>query len=170
MYRISRDVKYCTHAITMVDKQVSDAETAIAAGRNPEIAGDSYLEVGPMIADLATTYDTCSARVTASQRQRWSASAEQAIWNVWHHETARWGTRSAPWSGWSVDNPGNNYHYSFIEATMMWALATRSPTWMSLLQTDKLPKLLIKDSRLVHGLPSGEDDFIRVMEKELGLQ
>ncbi len=141
MFRITRDVKYCTHAITMVDKQVSDAETAIAAGRNPEIAGDSYLEVGPMIADLATTYDTCSARVTASQRQRWSAYAEQAIWNVWHHETARWGTRSAPWSGWSVDNPGNNYHYSFIEATMMWALATRSPTWMSLLQTDKLPKL-----------------------------
>lgn len=141
MYRITRDVKYCTHAITMVDRQVSDAETAIAAGRNPEIAGDSYLEVGPMIADLATTYDTCSARVTASQRQRWSAYAEQAIWNVWHHETARWGTRSAPWSGWSVDNPGNNYHYSFIEATMMWALATRSPTWMSVLQTDKLPKL-----------------------------
>jgi len=35
--------------------------------------------------------------------------------------------------------------------------------------TDKLPKLLIKDSRIVHGLPSGEEDFIRVLEKELGL-
>jgi hypothetical protein len=36
--------------------------------------------------------------------------------------------------------------------------------------TDKLPKLLIKNGRIVHGLPSGEEDFIRVMEQELGLQ
>lgn len=36
--------------------------------------------------------------------------------------------------------------------------------------TDKLPKLLIRDSRIVHGLPSGEEDFIRVIEKELGIQ
>lgn len=35
--------------------------------------------------------------------------------------------------------------------------------------TDKLPKLLIRDKRILHGLPSGEADFIRVMEKELGL-
>lgn len=35
--------------------------------------------------------------------------------------------------------------------------------------TDKLPKLLIRDRRILHGLPSGEADFIRVMEQELGL-
>ena len=35
--------------------------------------------------------------------------------------------------------------------------------------TDKMPKLLIRDRRILHGLPSGEDDFIRVMEQELGL-
>ena len=33
----------------------------------------------------------------------------------------------------------------------------------------KLPKLLISDRRILHGLPSGEADFIRVMELELGL-
>lgn len=32
-----------------------------------------------------------------------------------------------------------------------------------------LPKLLITDTRILHGLPSSEADFIRVMEKELGL-
>lgn len=36
--------------------------------------------------------------------------------------------------------------------------------------TDKLPKLLIKESRIVHGLPSGEEEFIRVIDGELGLQ
>ena len=32
-----------------------------------------------------------------------------------------------------------------------------------------LPKLLITGKRILHGLPSGEADFIRVMEQELGL-
>jgi uncharacterized membrane protein len=36
--------------------------------------------------------------------------------------------------------------------------------------TDKLPKLLIRGNRILHGLPSGEADFIRVMERELDLQ
>jgi len=141
MYLISRDLKYCTHAVTLVDRQVTQAETAIAAGQRPAVAADSYLEVGPMIADLALTYDACRARITSAQKQRWGAYAEQAVWNVWNHEQARWGSVSHPWSGWSVDNPGNNYHYSFLEATMTWALASRNPTWLNLLQADKLPKL-----------------------------
>lgn len=33
----------------------------------------------------------------------------------------------------------------------------------------QMPKLLISGKRILHGLPSGEADFIRVMEKELGL-
>ena len=35
--------------------------------------------------------------------------------------------------------------------------------------TPNLPKLLISDKRILHGLPSGQADFIRVMEHELGL-
>lgn len=42
--------------------------------------------------------------------------------------------------------------------------------WVSFsLKTKKLPKLLIRDKRILHGLPSNESDFIRVMEGELGL-
>ena len=33
----------------------------------------------------------------------------------------------------------------------------------------KMPKLWVKDSRILHGLPSGSEDFIRVLEDELGL-
>ena len=29
------------------------------------------------------------------------------------------------WSGWSINDPGNNYHFSFLQATMLWALATQ---------------------------------------------
>lgn len=35
--------------------------------------------------------------------------------------------------------------------------------------TEKMPKLLIRDGRMLHGLPSSEEDFIRVLEMELGL-
>lgn len=35
--------------------------------------------------------------------------------------------------------------------------------------TPKLPKLIVKGTRILHGLPSGDEDFIRVIAKELGL-
>ncbi len=141
MFAITRDTRYCSTGVSLVEAQVAAAESAIAGNRNPAIAGDSYLEVGPMIADLAYVYQACSAQMTAAQRQRWAAYAEQAIWNVWNHQNARWGNRSAPWSGWSVTNPGNNYHYSFIEATMTWALASGSRTWFDFLASNKLPTM-----------------------------
>jgi hypothetical protein len=139
MYSLTRQQKYCTLAVQMVEKQVADAESDISRGSAPEVAGDSYLYSGEMISDLAITYRTCDALLSASQRQRWSAYAEQTIWNIWNHNNAKWGGKTIPWSGWSVDNPGNNYYYSFTEATMYWALASGNRTWLKLLRDDKFP-------------------------------
>ncbi len=151
MYQLSPEAKYCNLAVSLVEQQVSAAESAIASGGRPEVAGDSYLEVGTMIGDVATTISTCSSFITASQRTRWSAYAEQAVWNVWNYGSAQWGGRSFPWSGWSVNNPGNNYYYSFIEATMYWALATNSTTWKNFLRTNKLPALQAYFAKLPGG-------------------
>jgi len=42
--------------------------------------------------------------------------------------------------------------------------------WISFSRKNRqLPKVIIRGTRLLHGLPSGEADFIRVMEQELGL-
>lgn len=42
--------------------------------------------------------------------------------------------------------------------------------WVAFSKDSKhLPKLLITGTKILHGLPSGEEDFIRVMERELGL-
>jgi hypothetical protein len=142
MYHFTGNTAYCDLAVRLVEQQVTEAEAAIAAGTNPPVAGDSYLEVGPMIGDLAQTMDSCARRMTAQQVQRWSAYAEQTIWNVWNHASARWGNRSAPWTGWSVDNPGNNYHYSFLTATAYWGLASgRHQAWIDFLNTQKWPPL-----------------------------
>ncbi len=141
MFLLTREVRYCSTAVDLVEDQVAAAEAAIATGSLPVVAYDSYLEVGPMIADLALTYQTCTAQMSAAQRQRWANYAEQAVWNVWHPQDANWDGRPAPWSGWSIDNPGNNYHFSFLEATMYWALASGSRTWFDFLRNDKLPAL-----------------------------
>lgn len=141
LYRMTGDSQYATLAVQVVDQQVSEAEAAIAAGQNPDIAGDSYLEVGPDLSDLALTYDWCSAFTTSSQRSRWSAYAEQALYNVWNPQEAQWGGRPAPWSGWATDDPGDNYFYSFVQATMFWALASDSSAWQNFLNTVKLPEL-----------------------------
>ncbi len=49
-------------------------------------------------------------------------------------------------------------------------VAANIADWVSLSDTTRhLPKLLIRRARILHGLPSGEADFIRVMERELEL-
>lgn len=141
MYLLVNDAKYCNRAVSLADAQVTTAEAAISGGGRPAISGDSYLEVGPMIADLAMTLHACPNFVDQAKRTRWSAYAEQAIWNVWHHNEATWGGRSFPWSGWSTDNPGNNYYYSFLEATMYWGLVVNSSTWLNDLRQNRLPPL-----------------------------
>ena len=151
MFRLTGSQKYCDLAVRMVEDQVADAEKSIAGGGRPAISGDSYLEVGPMIADLALTLDSCAANIAPPQRQRWGTYAEQSVWNVWHHDDAKWGGRPHPWTGWSTDNPGNNYYYSFLEATMYWALVSGNQAWIDDLEQRRLPPLQEYFSRLAGG-------------------
>src|SRR5262249_46140211 len=110
--------------------------------QRPDIASDSYLYVGDGIESLSITYDWMYNLLTPSQRSRWENYAEQAVWNIWNYQNAQWGGHPFPWSGWSVNNPGDNYFYSFIDATMHWALARQSATWMTFLENDRFPLLV----------------------------
>lgn len=123
MFRITGQSQYCQLAATIAEAQVAAAEQQIQSGNKPAISRDSYLYVGRELPDVAIAMDWCPNFVTAAQRQRWKAYGDQAIWNVWNYENASWGGRPYPWSGWSVNNPGNNYHYSFLNGTLFWALA-----------------------------------------------
>lgn len=151
LHRMRERPEYCRLAVDMVERQVADAERAIAAGNAPEIAGDSYLEVGPRIADLALTLDTCGTQVSPEQRTRWSAFAAQAVWNVWHPDQAHWGSLRRPWTGWSIDNPGNNYYYSFTEATLYWALVSGDTRWLRFLHESRMPALTDYFGKLAGG-------------------
>ncbi len=143
MGQLTNEPKYCTAAIAAVEKQVAAAETAMASGAAPTVANDSYLDVGPMIGDVALVYDWCFDAVTPAQRTRWLAYADQAISNVWHHDTASWAGKTFAWSGWATDDPSDNYYYSFMRATMLVGLASKgedpqADTWIQQFHDTKM--------------------------------
>ena len=145
MYKLTGQGQYATLAVSMVEQQVSAAEAAIAANTRPDISGDDYLDVGPMLEDLALTYDWCADHVSPTQKTRWANYAEQAVWNIWNYDNASWGGNPFPWNGWGVNDPANNYHYSFLRATMYWGLASlvapaTSNAWTNLLASQKWPE------------------------------
>ena len=91
---------------------------------------------------MALAYDYGFARLTDAQRQRWKAIGDQTLFNIWHAGEASWNGRAAPWSGWGTCDPGNNYHYHFLRATMLWAWAMQDHALITFLQTQKFPPLI----------------------------
>jgi len=145
VYKAKSETKYCDYAVKEVQAQVDEANAKIAAGNKPRIASDSYLRVGSMIQDLALTLAWCGDHATSARRSQWTAYAEQAVWNVWNYRDAEWDGNPFPWSGWSTSNPGNNYHFSFLEATMSWGLYRQAyagdSRWIAWLQNNKIGPL-----------------------------
>ncbi len=123
MGQLTGDAKYCTAAVAAIDKQVADANAAIAGGGAPMVADDDYLAIGDSIGDLALTYDWCFDAIDGDKRLAWLSYADQAVYNVWNHDAAKWGDKAIPWTGWAVDDPSDNYYYSFMRATMLLGLA-----------------------------------------------
>ncbi len=138
----------CAFAVSKVDARVTAEEGRIASGARAEVAADSYLYVGDHVGDLALTLDWCWDTVTAAQRTRWLAYANQAVHNVWNPTTAKWGTTTFTWSGWSINNPVNNYYYSFLRATLLLGLVEytedpRGVEWVKRFRETKIRDQLV---------------------------
>ncbi len=148
LYVLTNDQAYADLAISYADEYVMEEEALIGAGERPNVAFDSYLEVGDRVGDVMLVYDWCHDRVTPEQGARWIAWANQAVYNVWHPEEATWGGASFPWSGWSIDDPVNNYYFSFLRATMLVGLATYAenpdaPGWVDQFRQTKIAEQLV---------------------------
>ena len=148
LYQLTGDARYASYAIDETEKFVAAEEAKIAASQRATVAGDSYLEVGQYIGNVALVYDWCHALLTPEQRKRWTTYANNAVANVWNHKGATWGQTVYPWTGWSVDNPSNNYYYSFLRATMLLGLAThgendRAQAWLDKFRVEKIENQLI---------------------------
>ena len=158
MGQLTGQPQYCQKAVSAVEAQVSAAESTIASGGVPEVAADSYLNIGDMLGNVALVYDWCFDTVTASQKQRWLAYADQAIWNVWNPSQAQWGGTAHPWSGWATNDPLDNYYYQFLRATMLVGLAAKgedpkADQWITQFRQTKVLSQLVPmfDADLVGG-------------------
>ncbi|RYG17641.1 MAG: hypothetical protein EON96_06410 [Caulobacteraceae bacterium] len=165
MGQITGDPRYCEHAVAKAErfvraeKELIDAiaarpgplPTSRAEVGIPVVAYDSYLHIGEHVGNLALVYDWCRSAMTTDQRTRWKDYANQAVWNVWNHREETWGGRrlgQAAWSGWSVDNPVNNYYYSFLNATMLLGLVTHGENgmageWLNKFRIEKVENQMI---------------------------
>ena len=147
MFRLTGEQAYAAYAVAQTDAAVAAEEMLIAQDMRANVGGDSYLEVGRIVGNVALVYDWCFERLTPAQRSRWLTYSNQSVKNVWNHRSASWGSKTYAWTGWSVDNPSNNYYYSFLRATMLLGLAShgenaQSQTWLDTFRIAKLEKQL----------------------------
>jgi hypothetical protein len=155
VFQMSGDVRYRDLAIAKMDRIVADEEALIAAGSAPRVHGNSYLEVDWYLGNLARVYDWAYEGLSESQKARWIAYGNQAMWNVWKAPgnatsgmEGRWGDRVHRWSGWATDNPANNYYRHFIHAGMQLGLATHGDNpmaaeWLDIFRNQKIEGELI---------------------------
>ena len=121
-YVISGDERFNVKAHDMVMAYVTAAEMAISSGKAPAIARDSYLHAYREVSAIIFPLFWCD--FTAEEEQRALAIVTQTVSNIWNPATASWGGNLFKWSGWSINNPENNYHFSFLGATVLEALYT----------------------------------------------
>jgi hypothetical protein len=140
-YKVTGNAAYASLAVSMVDATVTADTLAAQGGTRPSIAADSYLGVFSGIRDVTYTLQWCNAQISATQKTSWESYCSQAIYNVWNWNNATWYGQSFPWSGWSTNNPGDNYYYSFIGATSCWALYSGDQKWLDYLNSDRWPLL-----------------------------
>ena len=162
MYRLTGEARYGNFAIANIDRYVAEEEARINAGQRATISRDSFLEVGDELGDIALVYDFAYDLLTPSQRTRWVNYMNLVLNNLWGDpEDVRWGGVSYPWSGWSIDDPYNNYYYSFLEATMFTGLATygnnpEAQKWLDKFYGEKIINQLIPAFNILPGGGSRE--------------
>lgn len=148
MFHFGENATYCAAAGTMTDAYVTLVEGQIASGSSVDLANDSYLYAGDNISALSIVYAFCP-NIATTLKTRIANINNQAIYNIWHPNDAHWGTRLVTWSGWSVDNAGNNYFYrSFWKASIFWSVVGNptdarynGKTLAAYLATEKTPMI-----------------------------
>ncbi|MCK5407941.1 MAG: DUF4962 domain-containing protein, partial [Candidatus Krumholzibacteria bacterium] len=121
-YYTTQDNSYAQRAISVADATISD-------GFGSE-RSDSYYHIHRYVKNVAIVYDQLSDQLSASQRTTYINYINQMMTELWNPFNNPYHT----WSGWSVNDPGNNYYYSFMLATVYAAMAlyNENPSPLSL--------------------------------------
>jgi uncharacterized membrane protein len=99
-----------------------------------------------------------------------------ALWRIkpeafpaWHHSVIASATPTAAREQALQAVSAEELDAALLDPWIDELIQANAKDWISFsTKTQALPKLLITDTRILHGLPSNEADFLRVMEQELG--
>jgi len=92
---------YLTAAIKMQDDIVTSEFDLIAAGQEPNIRYNSSLYMGDDLRDISFVYDYGYSLLTAEQKLKWVAYAEQVMSNFWSGVTSGYSTSAQTYLQWS---------------------------------------------------------------------
>jgi hypothetical protein len=109
-YYATQNSSYAQDAISLADETIADMKSE---------RGDSYLKVHRHVKNVAMVYDLLYDQLSPSQRTAYTNYMNQVMTELWNPFDNPYNE----WSGWSINNPGNNYYYAFMMATAFAALA-----------------------------------------------
>lgn len=112
VYMVTKDTAYAQRAISLVDKEIANGMT--------EERFDSYLRTREYVGDAALVYDWLNSLLSPSQKDTYVKYMNQILTEIWNPFDNPYNT----WSGWAINDPGNNYYYNFLLTTGYAGLAT----------------------------------------------
>jgi protein-disulfide isomerase len=145
---------------------------AALIARHPE---DLAVRLAPVPMDLG-----CNPQVPPGAHHRGSCAIAKTALAVWHHAPERFTDFHRKLLADPSPENARRATLEFMAADQLDALTgsgrvydaiqSNIAGWRKLsLENTKLPKLLVRPGRILHGLPSDAESFIEVMESELGL-
>jgi parallel beta-helix repeat protein len=112
-YVITGDVQYANRAI-------SDMDTRVQTITNDEDRGQgNFLRISGTMRSVALVYDWCYDLLSPTQRQIYRDYMNQLLHELWNP----FNNPTHEWDGWGVEDPGNNFYYSFMLGTAYAGLA-----------------------------------------------
>lgn len=133
--------KYANLSVKMVSNLNATDKAAIKAGSAPSIATDSYLYAGPSLESRLLPLDWCGDFMSDELKADLLAFGRQTNTNIYNPTQAMWGSKLHKWSGWSNNDPENNYYFSFFLATALVALVDPEGPWLAYIKNTMMPRI-----------------------------
>jgi hypothetical protein len=112
-YIVTGDAQYGYEAISAMD-------TTVAAITDQDRGQSNFLSIAANLRDTAIVFDWCYDLLQPDERLSYIAYMNQLMQELWNP----FNNPTHTWTGWGIDDPGNNFYYSFLDATTYAALAT----------------------------------------------
>lgn len=112
-YVITGDPQHAYDAIAAMDTTVAEI-TDVDRGQG------NFLRIAGRIRDTALVFDWCYDVLDTDHRLNYIAYMNQLMQELWNP----FDNPTHTWTAWAIEDPGNNFYYSFITATTYAALAT----------------------------------------------